>query len=266
MTTATTSGATSVPTRRSGLTPTGASAHDALQRSADGTPLAFATGSQVFMGVELLVEVGALIPRSETELLGHTALELLRAGSDGADRADGAGLTIVDMCCGAGNLACGIAAALEGLRVHAADLTDGCVSLARRNVARLGLQERVTVHQGDLFGALEGCGVGPVDLVVANPPYISTSRLERDRAELLRHEPREAFDGGPYGLTIHQRLIKEAVDVLRPGGWLLCEIGLGQARQVERLFARAGSYEAVRFVTDAAGDVRVAVARRLRVG
>lgn len=245
---------------------TDASAHDALGRAADGSPLAFATGRQVFMGVELLVDGGALVPRAETELLGGAALERVRALAP-----DGTGVTVVDMCCGAGNLGCGLAAALPGVLVHSADLTDGCVSLARRNVAHLGLGDRVTVHQGDLFGAFAPRGPegvhaipnGVVDVVVANPPYISSGRLERDRAELVRHEPREAFDGGPYGLTIHQRLVKEALGVLKPGGWLLCEFGAGQERQVERLFTRTRAYGPVTFVLDADGAPRVAVAQRI---
>jgi release factor glutamine methyltransferase len=99
-------------------------------------------------------------------------------------------------------------------------------------------------------------------MVVANPPYISTARLAKDRATLLEREPIEAFDGGPYGISVHQRLVRDAVAVLRPGGWLLFEIGLGQERQVKLLFDRAKSYTGVEFVADAEGRPRVAVARR----
>ncbi len=231
--------------------------HDAVERAANGTPAAYRTGSSTFMGVELLTDPGALVPRTETELLGRAALRTI-----GAIEPFGRGVHVVDMCCGSGNLACALATALPALCVEAADLTDGCVSLARRNVARLGLGGRVGVHQGDLFGALSGCGLeGRIDVVVANPPYISSARLERDRAVLTAHEPREAFDGGPYGLTLHQRLIADAPLLLRPGAWLLCEFGLGQARQISRLFQRAGGYDAVELVADHDGAPRVAVAR-----
>lgn len=234
-------------------------AHDALDRTATGAPLAYQVGRQTFMGVELLSDPGALVPRAETELLGRAASQIL---ADLSPTGDGDTLTMVDMCCGSGNLACGIASALPALTVHAADLTDGCVTLARRNVAHLGLGARVNVHQGDLFGALEGAALaGTVDVVVCNPPYISSGRLAGDRAGLLEHEPREAFDGGPYGLAIHQRLVREALAVVRPGGWVLCEFGEGQDRQVQRLFDRTGAYGPVSFHANEVGTARVAVAQ-----
>lgn len=233
-----------------------AAAHDGLDREADGTPLAYRRGIQRFLGVDLLVDDGALVPRQETELLGRTALEHLRSLA-----ADGDGVLAIDLCCGCGNLACALAAALPRLRVHAADLTDGCVSLSRRNVAHVGVADRVQVHQGDLFAAFDGTDLaGRVDVIVANPPYISSGRLQKDRAVLAAHEPREAFDGGPYGLTIHQRLINDAVAWLRPGGRLFCEMGLGQGKQLRRLFDRVGAYGDVTFALDAAGDERVAMA------
>jgi release factor glutamine methyltransferase len=232
---------------------------DDAARRPDGTPTALLTGHETFMGLDLLVTPGVLVPRVETELLGRTAVEALDALAGNDD----AGPRVVDVCCGAGNLACAIATRVAGARVWAADLTEACVDTARRNVERLGLDRRVSVHRGDLLGALDGLELaGTVDMVVANPPYISTARLtEGDRQHLLAHEPIEAFDGGPYGLSIHQRLTREAPTVLRAGGLLLFEFGLGQQRQVELLFRRARAFADVRFVSDAAGEPRVAVAR-----
>ena len=112
------------------------------------------------------------------------------------------------------------------------------------------------------FRDLAGQGLeGSVDLVVCNPPYISTGRLEKDRAELLVHEPREAFDGGPYGLSIHQRVLKDALPFLVPGGSLLFEIGAGQDRQIKILFERARAYEGVTLLGDGAVP-RVAMGRK----
>jgi release factor glutamine methyltransferase len=98
---------------------------------------------------------------------------------------------------------------------------------------------------------------------VCNPPYISSGRLTGDRAPLLRHEPREAFDAGPYGLSIHQRLVTEAARYLRRDGWLLCEFGSGQAKQIKILFDRSRRYAGVRMIPDDAGEERVAAARSL---
>jgi len=191
----------------------------------------------------------------ETELVGGAVVKLLEALA-GAP-------FVIDMCCGAGNLACAIAAKVPTATVWASDLTDGCVTLSRRNVERLGLSKRVRVFQGDLFEPLRAeVPTGKVDVIVCNPPYISTGKLETDRKTLLENEPREAFDGGPYGLSIHQRVIREAVELLRPGGSLAFEFGLGQERQMKALFDRSRAYGEVRFLNNAAGAPRAVVATR----
>lgn len=215
---------------------------------------AFSRGTVSFYGLELLVSPGALVPRPETELLARAAIEVVQ----------GAGATplVIDVCCGAGNLACAIARHTPA-RVFACDLTRECAELAERNRAWLGLGERVRVFQGDLFAPLAAeVAAGSVDVIVCNPPYISTGRLSQDRAVLLDLEPREAFDGGPYGLSIHQRVIREAASLLAPGGTLLFEFGLGQERQLSALFARAQAFRDVRFWKDGANAPRVVGATR----
>lgn len=210
-----------------------------------------------FMGVTLELAPDVLVPRQETELLGRSAVAILREGGSGA--------TVIDMCCGSGNLALAIAAEIDTARVFGADLTDNTVALARSNAARLGLEGRVTIRKGDLFAALEGDGLADAaDMIVCNPPYISSARLEGESAHLLEAEPREAFDGGPYGISIHQRLVRDAVAFLKPGGWLLFEFGQGQDRQVAALIARTKAYEPVTFARDEVDIPRVALLRKLR--
>ncbi len=213
----------------------------------------FERGTHPFMGLELLVAPGALIPRAETELLGGEAVRLLQALGHAA--------SVIDVCCGSGNLGCAAAMRVPSATVYSTDLTQSCAELARKNVAHLGLTGRVHVFQGDLFEALKpSLPAGGVDMIICNPPYISTGKLESDRAPLLEHEPREAFEGGPYGLAIHQRVIKEAPALLKPGGHLLFEFGLGQERQMKALFDRSRAYQDLRFITNAAGIARVVVA------
>ena len=228
-----------------------------VDRRLAGEPLGLILGTTMFMGLPLLMMQGVLVPRLETEILCNSGVEALAASQAAQPRA-------IDMCCGAGNLAVGLAHSVPNAQVWAADLTGPCVETARRNVNALGLAARVTVAQGDLFEAFAGLQLeGTVDVIVCNPPYISTGRLAADRAPLLAHEPREAFDAGPYGMAIHQRVVKAAPAFLRPGGRLLFEFGVGQEAQITRLFTRSGLYGEVELVRDAAGNARVAFAQRL---
>jgi release factor glutamine methyltransferase len=208
-----------------------------------------------FMDVELEIGPGVLVPRQETELLGRSALTLI---------ADIDSPLVIDMCCGSGNLALGIASARAGAQVFASDLTPETVTHARHNTDRLGLSNRVTVVQGDMFSGLAGRDLeGTIDLIVCNPPYISTAKLETESAHLLENEPREAFDAGPYGIAFQQRLIADAAPYLRSGGWLAFEFGAGQDRQAKALLARARAYAAPTFVADEAGVLRVALVQKL---
>jgi release factor glutamine methyltransferase len=146
--------------------------------------------------------------------------------------------------------------------VVACDLTADAVKSARRNISDLGFEKRIAVVQGDLFQPLSGLE-RTVDLIVSNPPYISTSRLvDGDRSHLLLNEPREAFDGGPYGITLHTRLIVEGADYLKPGGWLALEFGLGQDRQVAALLKRSRAYDEPIWHENGAGEVRVVCIRK----
>jgi release factor glutamine methyltransferase len=170
---------------------------------------------------------------------------------------------MVDLCCGSGNLACAIAWHLPTLQVWACDILPAASELARRNVELLGLADRVTVLQGDLLAPTAGLGLeGTLDALVCNPPYISSGRLAGDRAPLLTHEPRDAFDGGPYGIGIQQRVAREAAAFLRPGAPLVMEIGAGQERQVVHLLRRAGNWSAADLRCDLSGVPRVVLAYR----
>lgn len=206
------------------------------------------------MGIPLRVVPGTLVPRAETELLAVTAIAVLQAISGPA--------RVIDMCCGVANLAIAIARSVPDCLVWASDLTDPCVETAQHNVHVNCDDGRVRITQGDLFMPLAHQELErSVDVIVCNPPYISTKRLSHDCAELLVHEPREAFDAGPYGLSIHQRVVREAHPFLKPGGWLMFEFGVGQERQVYRLFERSGKYNDIRLIENDDGVPRVAIGR-----
>lgn len=208
-----------------------------------------------FLGLDLIVQGSVLVPRAETELLASHAIALLRETGETAP-------LVIDMCSGSGNVGLAIADAVKTVTLLSADLTEDTVETAKANANLLGLSERATICRGDLFAALEGQGAeGKAAMIVSNPPYISTGRLEGESAHLLENEPREAFDGGPYGISIQQRLVREAPAFLKPGGLLLFEFGVGQERQAQSLLTRSRVFECLDFPTDEEGRPRVAVAR-----
>ncbi|MDR3566735.1 MAG: peptide chain release factor N(5)-glutamine methyltransferase [Syntrophobacteraceae bacterium] len=221
-------------------------------------------GCKEFMGIWFRVKSGVLIPRKETELLARTAIGVLKhiAAERENHRGVKAGpLRVIDMCCGAGNIACSIAAYVSGVTVWACDLAEEAVNLATENVTCLGMSDSVRVFRGDLFSALPHESIGGlVDAIVCNPPYISSGKLTRELAALCRSEPREAFDGGPYGLKIHEQVSKEAPRWLGPEGVLLFEFGLGQERQVKYILERTKLYGNIQFVSNSLAKPRVVTA------
>jgi len=224
-----------------------------LARRLGGEPLAYLTGRQEFLGLEFLTAPGALIPRRETELLGEDALAVLEKLRPDAN--------VLDLCTGSGNLAVAMAVRHPGIRVWATDLEAEALALARRNVDLHGVGGRVSVHQGDLFGALEGAGAPRFDLITCNPPYLTTKHAQNMPQEIGGSEPSAAFDGGPFGISITLRLIREAPEFLVPGGWLCFELGAGQGPMLQKRLQGNPAYVECRPKLDAAGTIRALQAR-----
>lgn len=218
---------------------------------AERRPLQHLVGSVSFWRQELLVDARVLIPRPDTEILVERALAELR----GALRP-----VIVDVGTGSGCIALALAAERPDAEVHAVDISPDALEVARENARRNGLQERVRFHQGDQLAPLAEL-FGRLDAVVANPPYVDPADEPGLAPEVAVHEPRVAlFDrGGPCGA--YERLAPQARDALRPGGWLLVEIGAGMQARVEELLREAG-LEVREASRDLNGIVRVAAARR----
>ncbi|AKJ31122.1 N5-glutamine methyltransferase family protein [Caldimonas brevitalea] len=221
-----------------------------------GRPLAHLTGRQHFMAMELLAGPEALIPRRETELLGRTACALL-----GELVHSRAAPVAIDVCTGSGNLALALAGTAAAARVYGADLSPEALDLARRNADHLGLSSRIDWRCCDLLDGFDPELLGEVDLLVCNPPYISSGRLAAMPGEIAGHEPRLAFDGGPLGIALLNRLVREAPRFLRAGGWLAVEVGLGQGRAMQQRLEAQRRFRPVRPVQDEAGETRVLAAQ-----
>jgi len=228
-----------------------------VERRLSGIPLAHLTERQHFMGLDFVAGRGALIPRAETEILGRGALEVARALADARGS-----ITVLDICTGVGNIGISIAVHEPRAVVFASDLALEAVALARANAEQLGVKERVKLTVGDLFGAFDSeAFLGKIDLVTCNPPYISSAKVARMDPEVSRHEPRLAFDGGAFGITILTRLIREAPKFLKPDSFLCFEVGARQGTAMTRMLEKAGAYRNIDPLVDETGEIRALVVK-----
>ena len=223
-----------------------------FEKRKSGTPLSHIIGFQRFMGIDFKVSSAALIPRKETEILGNAVLKLIDGRTEN--------LTILDVCTGMGNLALTVAYYYKNCSVYAADISAEAVKLAEENASILQLADRVKFYTGDLFGPLPAEKLkNAADIIICNPPYISKQKLDQLPAEIQKYEPKEAFDGGSFGISIVQRLINEARKFLKKDAWLCFEVGLGQG---EFFLNKPNKiYSDVSQVPDSNGDIRVLLAK-----
>ncbi len=223
-----------------------------VRRHRDGEPLGYVLGHWSFRHLDLAVDRRVLIPRPETEVVAGVAIELARQ----LPRP----VTVADLGTGSGAIGLALADELpiDGVTVWVTDASADAIDVARDNLAGLGRRGRnVRIATGSWFDALP---VGTrLDLAVANPPYIADDSPDVE-ASVRAWEPPAALFAGPDGLDAVRVIVGAAPRWVRPGGWLVLEIGADQGREVAGLLDRAG-YEAVEIRPDLAGRDRVAVAR-----
>ena len=214
--------------------------------------MAYLVGHKEFYGLDFVVDRRVLIPRPETELLVERAIALGRE----VLAASHPSLTIADVGTGCGCIAVALAVHLPQARVFATDRSPQALEVARENVRRHGVEDRVRLLCGDLLTP-----VPPevrLDLIVANLPYVSRSELEALPRSVREYEPLEtALDGGEDGLALIRRLLGEAPRRLAPGGAVLLEIGATQGPRVAELARRRFPGAEVRVLPDLAGRDRV---------
>ncbi len=219
-----------------------------LARRETHEPLQYILGVEEFRGLQLAVGPGVFIPRPETELLVERALAVCPE----------AAAVALDLGTGSGAVACALAVKRPGIAVRAVELSAEAAAWARRNVARLGVADRVTVLEGDLFAPLAARGLERAcDLVVANPPYIARPALAALPEEVRRWEPALALDGGPTGLAVIARILTTAPAFVRPGGRVLLEIGRDHAPALRAHLVSDAHYGLSLFHRDLLGYERV---------
>ncbi len=245
---------------------------EALARRATGVPAQYITGDQEFWGLDLIVSPAVLIPRPETEHVVETVLDLISSPasgqkSDSEQKKDQAQqpqtgvsaphrLRIVDVGTGSGAIALALAAELPAAEIHATETSSAALEVARANAARLELTARIEFHQSDL---LAGFAPSSFAFVVSNPPYVGESEEDTVQLEVRKFEPRHAVFAGPTGMEVIDRLIPQALTVLRPGGWLVFEISGTIAEAVQQ---RLAGWLEVALTKDLQGIPRVAAARK----
>ena len=225
---------------------------EALAQRAQGVPAQYITGHQEFWGMDLLVSPAVLVPRPETEHLIEAVLDLARAPKG---RARGK-LHIIDVGTGSGCIALALAKELPDAEVEATDLSEDALEMARANAARHNLHSRVRFRRDDLLGEYQP---ESFDFVVSNPPYVGEWEAETVEAQVRKFEPRLAVFAGATGTEVIERLLPQARAALKPGGWLVMEIGYSSRERLEPLLR---GWEETRFLPDLQGIARVLAARK----
>lgn len=221
-----------------------------LARRGIGEPVAYILGRKEFYGLEFAVTPDVLIPRPETEL----GVDLVR-GLASADTP----WTLADVGTGSGALAVALLVHLPRSRCLAVDLSAEALAIARKNSAAHQVIDRVSFVRADLLTPVRSCSL---DLIVANPPYLGEAELAAISREVADFEPRRALVAGPRGDELFASLATQAMRVLRPGGYLLMEVGHTQADSVARTVAgMSGGWTAISRHKDFAGVNRYVQAR-----
>lgn len=216
-----------------------------------GEPVAYITERQNFCGLELKVNQDALIPRAETELLANSVLEKLSI-------VETKNPLVLDVCTGCGNLALTYKSRFPSATVCAADLSVEAIALAKENAHFLDMADEIDFVDGDLFEPFNNeTFLGKVDVLSCNPPYISSKKVPEMPKAISDFEPSMAFDGGPFGISILQRVMSEAPNYLRGGGWLVFEVGAGQGPSIAKMLNRNENYQNVEMIEDESALVRV---------
>lgn len=216
-----------------------------LARRARHEPVQYITGEQEFFGLKFRVNPDVLIPRPETEHLVEAVLARVERDTP---------LRIADVGTGSGAIAVALAHALPQAQVTALDISPAALAVARSNAEIHCVSDRIRLLKSDLLEAVTG---ERFDMIVSNPPYVAEDEVLEP--QVREYEPASALFAGAEGLDIYRRLIPEAQRAVKPGGWLLLEIGHGQRDALAKLLA---AWDNVSFIADLQGIPRVACAQR----
>lgn len=219
-----------------------------IERRQSREPFQHIVGVQEFYGLNFIVSPDVLIPRPETELLVETAINLFGKIKD---------VSFCEIGVGSGCIAVSILHELPSAQVHGLDISEKALDIARINAVNNGVSGRLTLSISDVFAAVDD---KKFDAIVSNPPYISAADFAELQPEVRDFDPRIALTDGKAGLSIICRIVSDAPKYLDSGGYLLLEIGIGQAGEVRKMFVN-DVWEMVNIVSDLQGIPRTVKAR-----
>ncbi|MBU5480348.1 peptide chain release factor N(5)-glutamine methyltransferase [Blautia sp. MSJ-19] len=219
-------------------------------------PLQHLTGRAYFMGYEFYVDERVLVPRQDTEVLVEEALSHLK---------DCTAPKVLDMCTGSGCILLSILKEREDAEGTGADISEDALAVAKENRRRLGLEKRAVFVQSDTFSAdyfqkNSGNTSSEYDMLISNPPYIRTQDIQELMEEVRLHDPMLALDGKEDGLYFYEKITAHAGDYLKPGGWLMYEIGCDQGQEVAEILKK-NRFTDIEIKKDLAGLDRVVIGK-----
>jgi release factor glutamine methyltransferase len=232
---------------------------EAVKTRLSGVPLAHITERQHFMGLDYILNKGLYIPRKETELLAKTAIETIQN-----DFVLKKNVKIMDLCTGIGTVALAIAHYCSNSQVYGSDIYEPAIEAANINARHFHLDTRSTFFNANLFEPFENLDLKDnTHLIVSAPPYISSLKVKQMASEIANHEPEEAFDAGPFGLSVFNQLISIAPEYLMNNGYLIFECGLGQGDFLVNRLSKNQRYGEITLINDENANGRVLKAKKI---
>ena len=203
----------------------------AVQRIMDGEPLAYILGEWSFYGLTLYVDENVLIPRDDTCSVAKLAIKRGLFLDENP--------RILDLCTGSGCIGLAVANRVKDARVTLADISPEALAVARKNINRLKLSARVSCVQADALAPASSF-LGKFDMIVSNPPYVTTAEMEELPDSVKNYEPHLALHGGEDGLKFYRAILENYTTALKPGGYICFEFGMGQGDAVCELLLKHG--------------------------
>ena len=231
--------------------------NELIHKRASHVPLQYITKRVEFMSLDFVVDEGVLIPRPETEIL----VEAVIKKTDNKRYHDRI-ITIIDIGTGSGNIAVSLAKSISNVKIYASDISREALTVANENVLRHDVTDQIHLLHGNVFEAFSSnVKKGQVDFIVSNPPYVSKSESKNLEPELIDHEPLLALIGGVDGLFFYKQIIKDAANWIKPGGYLIIEIGETQANSIIKLMQNELHYDEIEIINDLQGKERIISAK-----